>query len=441
MRKNILSITILYMLCLGLAISSTPRAVFAESPSEDELDYNDEEFLPASARIAMQHSDLPTGDFVSMHPETELQVLNSSQTEAIFQAMETYEAPQTSLVYNRSDYYYYYNHLDPLSKQIYDVMLEITKDPEDPGNWGLLYTELNPESDEFFNAYGRAWIAMTYDHPELFWLYNFSEAEILFASDLEKYHERYTVFFGISESYDNYETEMRAFNSAVEEFLSDIDQSGSQYETVLQIHDKLIDLITYDDAVCDGGENEVQNLGHTAYGALVEDSWGNANYAVCDGYSLAFEYLLQQCGIPAIFMAGEGGMSYSEMGGHAWNMVNVDGVWYETDITWDDFGNTENSLVPGMAGYDMFLEALHNDSYRNKIDHFLFLTSTDTISHFVPKDNEWDYYASDGSRISLVGECMHVRLNELETIDKDHPESAVIKLAPFAEGIFKEGGQ
>lgn len=63
------------------------------------------------------------------------------------------------------------------------------------------------------------------------------------------------------------------------------------------------------------------DLAHTAYGCLVADSSGNPNYAVCDGYTLAMEYLLQQCGIEAAFIGGMAGFSQADAGGHAWNIV------------------------------------------------------------------------------------------------------------------------
>lgn len=116
---------------------------------------------------------------------------------------------------------------------------------------------------------------------------------------------------------------MNAFNAAAASFLADINQDASDYEIVRQIHDKLIDLVNYNDPVGDGEVEweRGQDLAHTAYGCLVADSSGNPNYAVCDGYTLAMEYLLQQCGIEAAFIGGMAGSSQADAGGHAWNIV------------------------------------------------------------------------------------------------------------------------
>lgn len=40
-------------------------------------------------------------------------------------------------------------------------------------------------------------------------------------------------------------------------------------------------------------------------------------------------------GLSSILISGEG-YSYERWGGHAWNLVNVDGKLYHIDTTWDD---------------------------------------------------------------------------------------------------------
>ena len=132
------------------------------------------------------------------------------------------------------------------------------------------------------------------------------------------------------------------FNQAADTFMSSIDLTKSDLEIELEIHDKLNALVTYDhDAV----ENiEEGNLAHTAYGALVSNTNGEANMAVCDGYARAFYYLLKRAGITSTVVFGQADDS-SELRvkdlGHAWNMVMLDGEWYEVDCCWDDLDYTE----------------------------------------------------------------------------------------------------
>ncbi|MBE5842879.1 MAG: hypothetical protein E7302_01710 [Butyrivibrio sp.] len=65
---------------------------------------------------------------------------------------------------------------------------------------------------------------------------------------------------------------------------------------------------------------------HTAYGSLVDKS------AVCDGYSTGFRLIMKELNVNAMVITGDAGT----LGGHAWNIVQLDGNWYEVDTTWDD---------------------------------------------------------------------------------------------------------
>ena len=91
-------------------------------------------------------------------------------------------------------------------------------------------------------------------------------------------------------------------------------------------------------------ENIRSDYAHTAYGPLVENGRGEDSTSVCDGYSLAYLYLLQQAGLTAAVIVGEAGSDKETMGGHAWNVVQIDGVWHEVDSTWDDMGTLEDQL-------------------------------------------------------------------------------------------------
>ncbi len=95
--------------------------------------------------------------------------------------------------------------------------------------------------------------------------------------------------------------------------------------------------LTYDyDALKATGTQSYFHYAHTAYGSLV------LGKAVCDGYSLGFELIMSRLGIPAMIVTGMGG-SANNMGGHAWNIVNIDGNWYELDTTRDDKDKTKKA--------------------------------------------------------------------------------------------------
>ena len=244
----------------------------------------EEQVLPASALIALQHSAIQTGDFQINTPQVkEMKILDAKQKAALDQAIENYEASTETLVINRSEFFYYYEALMPLERQMYDIMYQIAKDPDNAENVGLLFTAHDPSTEEFFSSFVKAQFAMTFDHPELFWLYNSSETFFLFGSDNMMVNGRYNVYFYLNEPYWNYQSEMSAFNEATDRFLEDIDRKTSEYGIAKQIHDQLIEVVTYDQDISSGGTDDLINLGHSAYGALVADSDGRKNHAVCDG--------------------------------------------------------------------------------------------------------------------------------------------------------------
>jgi len=67
---------------------------------------------------------------------------------------------------------------------------------------------------------------------------------------------------------------------------------------------------------------------------------------VCESYSLAFAAVLNELGIPNIYVS-------SEAMNHSWNMVQLDGEWYHIDITWND----PTSDVPLRACHQNFLRS------------------------------------------------------------------------------------
>lgn len=396
-------------------------------------------FAGAEQSLDMLNSLRPVGGLAVRTPSKPMEMLSGSEAQDLNEKMAGYAGQEKSLLINNARNYYYYNNLEPVAKEIYDVMYGVAQDPVNAGNVGLIMTVVDPQSDEFYFAFNVAYRALCFDHPELFWLYAGQEAEMCYASEAISQHGFYFVYIMMQEPFLNFEAQMTAFNNATQAFLADINTGISEYETVRQIHDKLIALVNYNDPV---GNHQVyssrgQDLAHTAYGALVTDTAGNPNYAVCDGYTLAFEYLLQQCGIDAVFIGGKAGSDEFNVGGHAWSMVKVDNVWYEVDSTWNDSGSMIDDLTPGTTVHKYVTEALSDPVYRAKLDHYLFLVSTDRIRHFLPGD-EYDYITKDRTMVyQLAQESVHIRLTLDGYTDSMNPDPTVISLAPIAMESYR----
>ena len=130
---------------------------------------------------------------------------------------------------------------------------------------------------------------------------------------------------------------MRAeLTRSVQAALACINPGMTATEKVVQVHNYLALTCAYDYDNYQAGS--IPRDSYTAYGALVKRS------AVCQGYSLAFELLMQQLGIPCVIVE-------SDSMNHAWNAVQLDGTWYHVDVTWDDGAPDQ----PGQYSADMLL--------------------------------------------------------------------------------------
>lgn len=109
-------------------------------------------------------------------------------------------------------------------------------------------------------------------------------------------------------------------------------ENASDYEKVKAIHDFIINQVTYDQSL----------QKYTAYDALIGKS------AVCQGYAAAAYRMFTSAGIESIIVSGTAGG-----GPHVWNIVKVDGKWYNIDLTWDD---SVTALGNPVISYDYFLK-------------------------------------------------------------------------------------
>ncbi len=136
-----------------------------------------------------------------------------------------------------------------------------------------------------------------------------------------------------------------------------LNKSMTAYDQVKAIHDYLANHISYDYGGYYSGN--IPTSSYTALGALTTGK------AVCNGYALAFQLLCDAAEIDCEFVTGKAdngsGTGYQ---GHAWNQVEVNGKWYNIDVTWDDPLNT--TLGKEVLRYDYFLIS-DSQMYRDHI--------------------------------------------------------------------------
>lgn len=187
---------------------------------------------------------------------------------------------------------------------------------------------------------GDIYFAIVRAHPEFFYVGNgagFSTLGGYVVSFSPQYDE------ALSQS-----SVISAFNDRVNKILAETIESGmSQVEMALSLHDYLVLHCAYDWSV-DNNQGEPSYNVYTAYGALME---GNA---VCQGYAMAYNLLLNMVGIKTDYVTSV----IPDQGRHGWSLVEIGETWYHVDVTWDDptfdFSGYSHDL-PGLCDHSYFL--------------------------------------------------------------------------------------
>ena len=267
-------------------------------------------------------------------------------------------------------------------------------------------------SPEEVNIYPNAIRAVELDHPEFFWFFcEDYDLGTMYNWRKDSESGKYIVKYRMNTAFPEYKELMDRFNSAVDDFLADIDMYQSDYDIALQIHDKLIDMTQYDYSIRERGD-----MGRYAYGPLVENSNGEDHMAVCAGYAMAYTYLTNLCGVECVTVRGDAG-PVDEIIAHSWNMLRIGGIWYETDATWDDVEKWKIEHDGGLQ-YDAAWAMLADDDFMYRVCHYMFCVDSDYIEHFTDQDRY--KYETDNSWYMPVGESYHIH----RTIDENYVEGS-----------------
>ena len=115
-----------------------------------------------------------------------------------------------------------------------------------------------------------------------------------------------------------------------------VDEDMTDYEKVEAIYQGVMARTAYNYDVYEEKTTDPRDvfLAHSWMG-FVEGS-----DVVCEGYAEAISALMDMAGIPNVQVSGEGRDGSS---GHAWNKVQLDGVWYNLDATWGDTGRNPSA--------------------------------------------------------------------------------------------------
>ena len=267
----------------------------------------------------------------------------------------------------------YYDQLDATSKRIYNAIYEANKSSASTAKMKLNLTKIFENQKVTKGTNGKAvyseetkqaifawlgsyvtpaYLALTYDHPELVWLSGakytigysvytpwFEEGETSIITDLELAGSTFT----ITPTKDTGALTASNVNPLFDGTKSQIDAmlpaNATTYDKVKAVHDKICSMVSY--------ENNMQNIGNPYYQtpySLYYDADGDGKIeTVCAGYAKMMKLQCNKYGIPCVLVTG-----VTDSGEyHMWNYIQMEnGVWYAVDATWDDQSTTM---------YDFFL--------------------------------------------------------------------------------------
>ncbi|RXI41140.1 hypothetical protein DP129_01785 [Clostridium tetani] len=143
------------------------------------------------------------------------------------------------------------------------------------------------------------------------------------------------------------------------EVVKDVIKPGmTDFEKELALHDYIVRTADYN--VKNYNNNATTLEDHTAYGVLVD------KIGVCESYAKAMNLLLKEVGIDCKYVTGFSKHNGVKGGGHAWNMVKLDGEWYNLDATWNDPVSDRNGAQS--VNQNVSSQATVNHTYFNLPD-------------------------------------------------------------------------
>lgn len=198
------------------------------------------------------------------------------------------------------EFYPYYGLLNDNEKKLYKQIY---------GNANALVLEFVPNMNISVEEVKETFEAFYNDHPELFWINT-------------SYSYKYTinnrcvkVVLSYNETANDLENHKQIFNQVTSKIINNANRYSNNYEKEKYVHDYLINNITYDKSA---------SMNQSAYSAIV------GKRSICAGYTRAFQYIMIQLKIPTYYCVGIASVN------HAWNIVKLDGEYYNVDLTWND---------------------------------------------------------------------------------------------------------
>lgn len=215
--------------------------------------------------------------------------------------------------------------IDKAVEYVLEQIAENQPDVIDISQFNIPYTQ-----ESFDELHIKIQNSMRFEHPELFYLsyyfniesddsYSFF-ASVVMNEPVDVIDSEGNIVQEMPYIMDKDEIKRRQalIEAETKNILYFVDEDMTPLQKVLTVHDYITANYTYD-----------LSLESTTLDTMVMQKIG-----VCQGYAYLFYHVMQKLGIPCINVP-------SDTCGHIWNKVQLDGKWYNIDVTHDDPTNTD----------------------------------------------------------------------------------------------------
>lgn len=272
---------------------------------------------------------------------------------------------------------YYYQELknSPMAQKFYNLMQETAKDGKfKSGRYecDLVAAGVVTEAEliEYVDsskptipvAFGAARDAFYMDNPDLFYL---DVYKLYLSAGMQ--NGKYVAFMGTGRA-ENYYTEytvkteadvtaaVQKYEAALEKVVNDAKANSTDAVKQIEfVNAYIAENTEYDYGAREGlsGGIEYDGYVNTAYGSLVNGK------ALCGGYARAFKAVMDRLDIPCVLIQGSAVSGKTvvdaesketlEAGAvaHMWNAVELNGLWYGVDVTYNAGANLKRYLLVG----------------------------------------------------------------------------------------------
>lgn len=185
-----------------------------------------------------------------------------------------------------------------------------------------VYQEMSAGKDAFFKSIEGSYFESIIDNTS-------SVIAVYADKDKKKWIYQINLRINLRHSMENEEE----INAYIDKFIKDnaLDKKKTDYEVIKAVHDYIITNAAYIAYKESDGKimiPETTKSGTSTFSpyAIVKDGLG-----VCNSYASLFQKFMEKLGIESYFVSG-----ILNGGGHAWNLVKVDGKYYNIDLTMND---------------------------------------------------------------------------------------------------------